>query len=104
MYPEAKTCSRCKKISGKALGHKWKEATFTKPKTCTVCYITVGKPLDPVIASGDKTSPELISFTIDKNKVGVGDIINLTAEINDDSSIYYAQFQFKCVQIGIMYY
>ncbi len=48
-----------------------------------------------VIAQDDKTGPELISFTIDKTDVKVGDIINFTAEISDDSSINYAEFQFK---------
>ena len=48
-----------------------------------------------VIAPGDKTGPELISFSLDKTDVKVGDIINFTAEISDDSSIDCAEFQFK---------
>ena len=48
-----------------------------------------------VIAPGDKTGPELISFSLDKTDVKVGDIINFTAEISDDSSIECAEFQFK---------
>ena len=48
-----------------------------------------------VITQGDKIGPELISFTLDKPDVRVGDIINFTAEISDESSIYCAEFQFK---------
>lgn len=39
---EAKTCSRCGKVSGEPLGHIWIAATCQKPKTCSRCYETEG--------------------------------------------------------------
>lgn len=40
-----KTCSRCGKTEGEALGHKWVEATCENPKTCSVCGKTEGEAL-----------------------------------------------------------
>lgn len=37
-----KTCTKCGKTEGSALGHSWKEATCTKAKTCTRCGATEG--------------------------------------------------------------
>ena len=41
-----KTCSICGKTEGEPLGHRWKDATCTKPKTCSVCNETKGKALE----------------------------------------------------------
>lgn len=49
-----------------------------------------------MIAPDDTTAPELISFSLDQTNVQIGDVITFTAEITDSSSIYYAEFQFKC--------
>ena len=40
-----KTCTKCGKTEGFALGHLWKEATCTKAKTCTRCWATEGVAL-----------------------------------------------------------
>lgn len=40
-----RTCSKCGKTEGEALGHTWEEATCTKPKTCSICGQTEGKSL-----------------------------------------------------------
>ncbi len=42
---EAKKCS-CGATEGSALGHNWKDATCTAPKTCSVCNLTEGKALN----------------------------------------------------------
>jgi hypothetical protein len=42
---EPKTCSVCGETEGKALGHTWEDATCTEPKTCSVCGETEGKVL-----------------------------------------------------------
>ena len=42
---EPETCSRCGKTKGKALGHEWIEATCTEPKTCQVCGARDGTAL-----------------------------------------------------------
>ena len=39
---EPKTCAKCGKTEGEALGHEWTEATCAEPKTCTVCGATEG--------------------------------------------------------------
>ena len=41
----AKTCERCGKTEGEALGHSWKEATCEEPKTCKRCGKVEGKAL-----------------------------------------------------------
>lgn len=91
-----KTCKTCGATEGDVVSHSWKDATYSAPKTCTICGITEGSKLPPVMAPGDTTAPELISFTLDKTNVKVGDVITFTAEIKDSSTIYYAEFQFKC--------
>lgn len=40
-----KTCTKCGLTEGKPAGHKWVEATCTAPKYCAVCAITIGEPL-----------------------------------------------------------
>ena len=42
---EPKTCRRCQVTEGEPLGHSWKEATCTEPKTCRRCKVTEGEPL-----------------------------------------------------------
>lgn len=42
---QPKTCSRCKKTSGIALGHDYQNATCTLPQTCRRCGDTLGNPL-----------------------------------------------------------
>lgn len=42
---EPKTCVKCGKTEGEALGHEWIGATCTKPKTCSVCGATEGAAL-----------------------------------------------------------
>ncbi len=39
----AKTCERCGETEGEALGHSWKEATCEEPKTCKRCGKVEGK-------------------------------------------------------------
>ena len=41
----AKTCERCGKTEGEALGHSWKEATCETAKTCERCGETEGEAL-----------------------------------------------------------
>ncbi|MDD6095140.1 MAG: signal peptidase I [Clostridia bacterium] len=89
-------CDICGATEGGVVSHSWKDATYSAPKTCTICGATEGSKLPPVIAPDDTTAPELISFTLDKTNVKVGDVITFTAEIKDSSTIYYAEFQFKC--------
>ena len=91
-----KTCKTCGATEGGVVSHSWKDATYSAPKTCTICGTTEGSKLPPVIAPDDTTAPELVSFTMDKTTVKIGDVITFTAEIKDSSTIYYAQFQFKC--------
>ncbi len=40
-----KTCSICGETEGKPADHEWEEATCEKPKTCKVCHKTEGEPL-----------------------------------------------------------
>lgn len=40
-----KTCEKCEKTEGEALGHAWVDATCEAPKTCSVCQATEGEPL-----------------------------------------------------------
>lgn len=42
---DSKTCTRCGATEGKALGHDWQEATYTKPRTCNRCGVTDGEPI-----------------------------------------------------------
>ena len=93
---QPRTCDICGATEGGLSDHTWKDATYSEPKTCIVCGTTEGSKLPPVIAPDDTTAPELVSFTLDKTNVKVGDVITFTAEINDSSTIYYAEFQFIC--------
>ncbi len=40
-----KTCETCKATEGAALGHSWKDADCTTPKTCETCKATEGEAL-----------------------------------------------------------
>ena len=40
-----RTCSKCGKTEGEALGHDWKEADCLNPRTCSRCGKTEGKAL-----------------------------------------------------------
>ena len=42
---DPKTCDRCHTTEGEALGHDWKDATCTDPKTCNRCHTTDGDAL-----------------------------------------------------------
>ena len=50
-----KTCSKCGKTSGSKLGHSYKEATCTRPKTCTVCGTMSGNALGHNYVLGECT-------------------------------------------------
>ncbi len=44
---QERECSKCEKTeeaSVDAIGHKWKDATCTEPKSCTLCNVTEGTP------------------------------------------------------------
>lgn len=41
---QPRTCSKCEKTEGDALGHHWTDATCTKARHCTVCSIQEGTP------------------------------------------------------------
>lgn len=49
---EPKTCARCGVTEGKALGHDWKEATAAEPKTCTRCGTTEGDSIEGAYDKG----------------------------------------------------
>lgn len=40
-----KTCTKCEKTEGEALGHAWKDATCSTRKTCSVCSAVEGEYL-----------------------------------------------------------
>lgn len=63
------TCSRCDysttKVEIPMAPHNWRDATYTAPKTCTVCGATQGEPLTrsyyyyaPSVAEDKKNSPK----------------------------------------------
>lgn len=59
-----KVCEVCQNRS-EVKPHNWKDATYTAPKTCTVCGATQGEPLTrsyyyyaPSVAEGKKNSPK----------------------------------------------
>jgi len=47
-----KTCTLCKATSGAAAGHKWEEATCQKLKTCKVCKKGVGEKAEHDYTNG----------------------------------------------------
>ena len=49
-----------------------------------------------IINPDDTTSPQVLSFSMDKNEVNVGDTINFKLEIEDESSLYEKWLQFNC--------
>jgi len=70
-------------------------ANNTASPTSNVSFMVVNPNSSITIAPNDKDTPELISFVANKTTVKAGDTITFTAEINDASTIDYAQFQFK---------
>lgn len=58
---EPKTCIKCGKTEGEALGHNWEEATCTKPKTCSVCGETEGNALEHTWVDATCTEPKTCS-------------------------------------------
>lgn len=53
-----KTCTVCKTTSGTAASHKWKAATCTAPKTCSVCNKKTGSALDHQWKAATCTTPK----------------------------------------------
>ena len=66
---------------------------------CSSCGKTEKNNIVPAliyIAPNDTTAPVLLSFTLDKTEVTVGDTITFTAVVNDESSIYCIEFMYEC--------
>ncbi len=56
-----KTCTKCGKTSGKALGHTYSDATCKAPKTCTKCGKTSGKALGHTYSDATCDAPKTCS-------------------------------------------
>lgn len=56
-----KTCTKCGKTSGKALGHTYSDATCVAPKTCSVCGKTSGKALGHTYSDATCKAPKTCS-------------------------------------------
>ena len=54
-----KTCVKCGKTEGEALGHEWIDATCTEAKTCSVCGATEGEALGHQAAEAGYLTPEI---------------------------------------------
>ena len=61
----AKTCTVCNTKNGDPKGHKWKSATCTAPKTCSSCGETEGKSLGHTSGSNGKCTRCGTKVTID---------------------------------------
>lgn len=55
---DPKTCTKCEKTEGEALGHVWLAATCTEPEICEVCGITEGKALGHIWIDATCTDPK----------------------------------------------
>ncbi len=55
---EPKTCAKCGKTGGEALGHEWTDATCTEPKTCAKCGKTEGEALGHEWTDATCTEPK----------------------------------------------
>ena len=58
---EPKTCAKCGKTEGEALGHTWLDASCTEPKTCSVCGATEGEALGHQLSEAGYLSPAVCS-------------------------------------------
>lgn len=58
---EPKTCTKCNKTEGEALGHDWAEATCTEPKTCSICGETEGKAIGHIAQEASCTEDAICS-------------------------------------------
>lgn len=65
---EPKTCTKCGKTEGEALGHDWVEANCINPKSCSVCGKTEGQPLGHQEGSWKTSSTNLINATVTSKK------------------------------------
>lgn len=65
---------------------------------CTVCHSILSTEVvpksDPILASGDTRGPVLKSLSISGDKVSAGDVLTVTAEVEDDSSLFGAEITF----------
>lgn len=55
----AQVCRTCGETGGKALGHKWIAATCFEPQVCEVCGVTEGRPLDHDWSEGSDREPRV---------------------------------------------
>lgn len=63
----AKTCSKCEKTEGAALGHQWKEATCVDPSVCSRCKKTSGTALGHTwqqITEKDCVDAKIVSYSL----------------------------------------
>ena len=58
---EPKTCIKCGKTEGEALGHTWADATCTESKTCSICGATEGEALGHIWIDATCTVPKACS-------------------------------------------
>ena len=58
-----KTCIKCGKTEGEALGHDWKEADCFNPRTCTRCGETEGEALGHKPGAPESVAQDLIHAT-----------------------------------------
>lgn len=56
---EPKTCSKCQKTEGNAIGHSWIKASCTSPKTCSECGKTKGEALGHKWEKATCTEPQV---------------------------------------------
>lgn len=56
-----KTCSKCSKTEGDALGHEWVDASCEFPKTCRSCFATEGSALEHTCAEWKEVSDSVMS-------------------------------------------
>lgn len=81
-----KTCAKCDKTEGEALGHEWVDADCVAPKTCSRCAATEGKALghscdtwkevsDSVMSSVCTVCQKTVEEDMDREVLGVQAIL-----------------------------
>lgn len=56
-----KTCLKCGKTTGKAIGHDWMAASCAAPKTCCICGVTEGEKLSHTWQDATCLAPQTCS-------------------------------------------
>ena len=95
-----KTCSECSATEGSALGHNYKDATCTAPKSCSTCGATEGSALGHNYMAGVCTRCSQQQENYHALNTGYWTVTTCTPVLDFDACIIHIYFKDSSLDIG----